>query len=306
MCTDSSSAPDYGQFCACMDLIVTRGTASADMLSNELSIPHSLAIQLIEIYESGGLIGPDRGDGTHAVILSPEFWARLRSQYAAHEDAVQDIPPSAQPSPITSPAPSRPRRNAPVGLTIQQLDEMEGHAFEHACADLLDANGFSRIKVTRASGDYGIDVLAEKDGERYAIQCKCYSSPIGNHAVEEAYSGAAYYDGRTPVVMSNQNFTAAAQNMAHRIGVLLWDRAKIQQMLRVYESDAQRKRRLLKRAIYIIGYLLVITACILVLLFVGSIFFVVGTMLFLFCFISIPLYFILPQKRQRRRRRRRR
>ena len=124
MCTDSSSAPDYGQFCACMDLIVTRGTASADMLSNELSIPHSLAIQLIEIYESGGLIGPDRGDGTHAVILSPEFWARLRSQYAAHEDAVQDIPPSAQPSPITSPAPSRPRRNAPVVLTIQQLDEM--------------------------------------------------------------------------------------------------------------------------------------------------------------------------------------
>ena len=124
--------------------------------------------------------------------------------------------------------------------------------------------------------------------------------------MEEAYSGAAYYDGRTPVVMSNQNFTAAAQNMAHRIGVLLWDRAKIQQMLRVYESDAQRKRRLLKRAIYIIGYLLVITACILVLLFVGSIFFVVGTMLFLFCFISIPLYFILPQKRQRRRRRRRR
>ena len=102
---------------------------------------------------------------------------------------------------------------------------MTGEQFEHFCASLLRANGFRNVKVTQTSGDYGIDVLAQKGMDSYAIQCKCYSSPVGNHAVQEAFSGAAYYGHRIPVVMTNQEFTAAAIETAERIGVRLWGRS---------------------------------------------------------------------------------
>uniref|UniRef100_UPI003AB971B9 restriction endonuclease n=1 Tax=Ruthenibacterium lactatiformans TaxID=1550024 RepID=UPI003AB971B9 len=108
---------------------------------------------------------------------------------------------------------------------------MEGHQFEYFCADLLRKNGFEDVEVTQASGDYGIDVLAEKDDITYAIQCKCYSDNIGNHAVQEAHSGASYYGRMVAVVMTNRYFTTAAKETAKRIHVLLWDRDKIIEMM---------------------------------------------------------------------------
>ena len=114
--------------------------------------------------------------------------------------------------------------------TIKSCDGMTGEQFEHFCASLLRANGFRNVKVTQTSGDYGIDVLAQKGMDSYAIQCKCYSSPAGNHAVQEAFSGAAYYGHRIPVVMTNQEFTAAAIETAERIGVRLWGRSELARM----------------------------------------------------------------------------
>ena len=52
------------------------------------------------------------------------------------------------------------------------FEDMEGHEFEYFCADLLEQNGFIDVEVTRGSGDYGIDILAEKEGVTYAVQCK--------------------------------------------------------------------------------------------------------------------------------------
>lgn len=115
--------------------------------------------------------------------------------------------------------------------TPLSIDIMDGHQFEHFCADLLRQNGFTNVEVTQASGDYGIDVLAEKEGVTYAIQCKCYSDNVGNHAVQEAHSGAAYYGRMVPVVMTNRYFTRAAKETASQIHVLLWDRDKILQMM---------------------------------------------------------------------------
>ena len=59
------------------------------------------------------------------------------------------------------------------------LDEMEGVEFEQYCAELLRNRGFIDVKLTKASGDFGVDILAEKDGVTYAIQCKRYADPVG-------------------------------------------------------------------------------------------------------------------------------
>ena len=105
----------------------------------------------------------------------------------------------------------------------QSYDEMEGHEFEYFCADLLEKRGFEEVEVTKGSGDYGVDILAEKDGVTYAIQCKRYDGPVGVKAVQEAYAGRDYYDRMVGAVLTNQYFTTPAVEAAKKLKILLWD-----------------------------------------------------------------------------------
>jgi len=113
----------------------------------------------------------------------------------------------------------------------EDIDLMEGHEFEYYCAELLKQCGFQEVEVTQGSGDYGIDILAEKEGVTYAIQCKCYTSPVGVKAVQEAYAGRDYYDRMVGVVLTNQYFTRPAVEAAEKLKILLWDRDYLESML---------------------------------------------------------------------------
>ena len=110
------------------------------------------------------------------------------------------------------------------------MDEMEGHDFEYYYADLLKASGFLEVEVTKGSGDFGADILAEKDGVTYAFQCKCYDKPIGVKAVMEIYAGRDYYDRMVGVVMTNQYFTQPAVELAKKLNIMLWDRGYLDNM----------------------------------------------------------------------------
>ena len=105
----------------------------------------------------------------------------------------------------------------------QIFDDMEGVEFENYCAELLEAKGFENVETTPPSHDYGIDIIADKDGISYAIQCKCYSDSIGIRAIQEAYAGKDYYGSMVAVVMTNQYFTKNAVEFAKKLNVILWD-----------------------------------------------------------------------------------
>lgn len=126
------------------------------------------------------------------------------------------------------------RRNSNLSKSISKssphladFDSMDGHDFEHFCADILRKNGFTNVEVTQGSGDHGIDILAEKDDITYAIQCKCYSSNIGNAAVQQAFTGKKLYKKDVAVVLTNQYFTQQAKDEASELGVKLWDRDRL-------------------------------------------------------------------------------
>ena len=100
---------------------------------------------------------------------------------------------------------------------------IDGYQYEYQCADLLKKSGFSKVRVTKASSDQGIDILACRNGETYGIQCKYYSSSVGNKAVQEAYAGAKYYNCDIAVVMTNSTFTKSARELAEKTNVCLWE-----------------------------------------------------------------------------------
>ena len=111
------------------------------------------------------------------------------------------------------------------------IDVMEGVEFEKFCADLLKKRGFTEVEITKASGDFGVDILAEKEGVTYAIQCKRYTETVGVKAVQEACAGREYYDRMVGAVMTNQYFTEPAVKAAKKLKILLWDRGYIDEMM---------------------------------------------------------------------------
>ncbi len=118
------------------------------------------------------------------------------------------------------------------GFAESGPDTLDGHAFEHYCASLLKRQGFIEVEVTKGSGDFGVDVLAEKDGVTYAVQCKRYDGPVGVKAVQEACAGREYYDRMVGAVMTNQYFTQPAVEAARKLKILLWDRGYMEAMMK--------------------------------------------------------------------------
>ena len=112
------------------------------------------------------------------------------------------------------------------GVTSQALAHMTPAEFEQHCADLLRTAGWS-VTVLGGSGDQGADLLAERDGVRAAFQCKLYSSPIGNSAVQEVNAGRRVHGADRAYVVTNAGYTPGARAAAAATGVVLLDVAEL-------------------------------------------------------------------------------
>lgn len=130
--------------------------------------------------------------------------------------------------------------------TLKQLDEMDGHQFEYACADILKANGYKHVKVTRSSGDFGVDIIAEKDKVRYAIQCKRYNHKLDNTPIQEVVGGLAHYQCDKGAVMTNQYFTEPAKQLAQVNDIELLDRDTLSHMVDKTEKSFDDKLNLFR------------------------------------------------------------
>lgn len=92
--------------------------------------------------------------------------------------------------------------------------------YERFCADLLVSNGWS-VRLTKGSGDQGVDIIAERFGKKAVIQCKKYSSPVGNKAVQEILGGKFIEKADIAAVISNAPFTDSAYELAESANVFL-------------------------------------------------------------------------------------
>ena len=96
---------------------------------------------------------------------------------------------------------------------------------------MLEDNGFKHVEITKGSGDQGVDILCERNGQTYAIQCKNYAGAVGNFAVQEAYAGAEFYGCDIPVVVCPGTFSRGAIELAESTDVELWDGETLTRMM---------------------------------------------------------------------------
>lgn len=99
-------------------------------------------------------------------------------------------------------------------------DNFTPSEFEVFCAQVLREAGWD-ARVTKGSRDQGVDVVAEKGGIRVVIQCKLYTGPVGNKAVQEVSAGRAHENAHFGAVVSNSRYTASATALAKTNRILL-------------------------------------------------------------------------------------
>ena len=105
-------------------------------------------------------------------------------------------------------------------LLTLDLSCMSPIEYEAHCAELLRNAGWN-VRAIGGLGDQGVDVLAELRGARAAIQCKKWTRPCGNSAVQEVVAGKRHYGASIAVVVCPVGYTRSAQDLADSNGVLL-------------------------------------------------------------------------------------
>ena len=131
-------------------------------------------------------------------------------------------------------------------LSMEDVEELDGDAFEAFCAILWSKMGF-RTRRTPRSGDGGVDVVAISGNKGVLIQCKSSSvdgRELGWEAVKDVVAGAAGYAARFPGVTfsymaaTNRRFNATAHAQAAINHVKLIDGDGIAKKLEEFPVNA--------------------------------------------------------------------
>jgi restriction system protein len=116
---------------------------------------------------------------------------------------------------------------------LREIDSMTGIDFENYVAAKLRAAGY-RVALTQVTGDFGVDLIASKGGKRIAIQCKRHARRIGAAAVQQVVAGALLHRCTSTMVVSNQEFTPAAIQLARVHSCELVGRARLPRWARTF------------------------------------------------------------------------
>lgn len=100
--------------------------------------------------------------------------------------------------------------------------EFSGVDFERMCMEELLTLGFDAY-LTKPTGDFGADIIAEKDGLTYCIQCKYLSRPVGVKAVQEVAGAQRHYLSDFSVIISITPPTLPARELATSTNVTIID-----------------------------------------------------------------------------------
>lgn len=213
-----------------VSVIFEKKSCSTSILQRSLKIGYSRAARLVDQLDELRIISPYDGAKPRDILVTPEY-AKEILQRVVEQGGKE---PELDTGWIIKDEQEwlREQRGlSTVENELYQIDLMEGHAFEYWCAERLKHAGYVKITVTPGSNDQGVDVLAEKDGVKYAIQCKCYSADLGNTPIQEVNAGKAFYRCHVGAVMTNRHFTSGAKDLAEATGTLLWDRDYIKGLI---------------------------------------------------------------------------
>jgi len=122
--------------------------------------------------------------------------------------------------------------------SMTAIDNMTGIEFERYVARLLKSKGYNNIRLTEEY-DYGIDIIAVKDGITWGIQVKRYSGLVKANAVRQVVTALKKYNCDRAMVISNSTYSEVAKDLARSNECVLVDRKGLLEWTREKKSEKQ-------------------------------------------------------------------
>lgn len=119
---------------------------------------------------------------------------------------------------------------------IDEIDKMDGRTFEKYLEVLFNKLGY-RVEMTKYIGDYGADLITNKDGNKTVIQAKRFKNKVNIKAVQEAVAAKGVYGCSQAMVVTNSYYTRQARELARANDVKLWDRQDLANALLSIKKD---------------------------------------------------------------------
>lgn len=113
---------------------------------------------------------------------------------------------------------------------ISQVDRMTGEQFEMYCKELFEKQGY-KVSTTKRSGDFGADLILEKNRNKIIVQVKRFKNNVGVSAIQEVVSALPVYRGQEAWVITNSYFTSSAIQLARANNVRLLNRDDLLRMM---------------------------------------------------------------------------
>ena len=107
---------------------------------------------------------------------------------------------------------------------VDQLYHLTPREFEEWTESLFKALDFQNVVLTPQSGDKGLDLIAEKDGKKIAVQCKKFKGVVGTPIIQ-AFAGALQTaDIDKGYFITTGTYSLDAEKMAQDLPIELYDR----------------------------------------------------------------------------------
>lgn len=120
------------------------------------------------------------------------------------------------------------------------IDSLSGYEFEELVCNLLRKMGLD-AEQTPLSGDGGVDIIAYSNEPlfrgKYLIQCKRYSSSVGEPVIRDLYGTVLSQNATKGIVVTNSFFTKQATSFADGKNIELIDGDELGKLLCKYGLD---------------------------------------------------------------------
>lgn len=111
----------------------------------------------------------------------------------------------------------------PHSPRFTEIDMMTGLEFELYVAKLLEQHGYQHVRLTEKY-DYGVDIIAVKDGYTWGIQVKRSHGLVKANAVRQVVTALRMYGCDRAMVITNGEFSRVAIDLAASNDCVLVDR----------------------------------------------------------------------------------
>lgn len=118
-------------------------------------------------------------------------------------------------------------------IDINDIDNFNGLQFESFLKELFTKMGYT-VQNIKSSHDQGADLILTQFGEKISVQAKRYSSKVTNSAIQEVVGSIKFYKANSGMVVTTNEFTPSARELAQANNIVLINRSKLIELLNQY------------------------------------------------------------------------